>query len=88
VASLRFRRTSPSTIANGPGNQKAAAAKWPPDVDPWTGFSSLATIGALVLTVSVSVTGPLPAAIIKLGGAKVHDTCAGKVPHEKLIVPV
>ena len=48
----------------------------------------MAVCEAEVLTVSVSVTGPLPAVIAILGGANEQDTCAGSFPQEKVTVPV
>jgi hypothetical protein len=47
----------------------------------------MAVVLASVLMVSVSVTGPLPDAMVMLGGTNVQDTCAGKVPQEKFAVP-
>ncbi len=51
------------------------------------GLCSMAEVLAPVSIVNVSVTGPDPAAIVKLFGANVQETCAGSCPHENVTVP-
>jgi hypothetical protein len=85
---LRFLRTRPIIAASEPGSQKVVAVNRLLRVPPLRGSSSMAVAGALVLTVRVSVKGPPPAVMVRLGGANAQDTCAGSVPQVNWRVPV
>lgn len=91
TASLPLQLTS-STIskANELGNQRVAVANKLVGVMPEPGRSSNvdAVCVVPVLTVNVSVSGPLFAVIVKLGGLKAQETCGGSAPHENVMVPV
>ena len=84
---MLLRRNKP-VIVSRPGSQRAVAKTMPPPVGPERGAGSMAVVVALVLMVRVSVTAPLPEAMVRLGGAKVHETSAGNVPQEKATLPV
>lgn len=82
-----LRRNSPNTVANEPGNQKIVAVNRPPGALLMSGRLRAAVNGASVLTVRVSVKGPVPS-MVRLGGAKVQETCFGSVPQVNVMVPV
>lgn len=82
-----MRRKSPVKVRI-PGSQRALATKMPAVAAPDRGAENMAVVVAFVLMVRVSVTGPLPEAMVMLAGAKLHETLAGNVPQEKPTVPV
>ena len=84
---LRLRRARPNRVAREPGNQRVVA-RTVVLRGCASGGLNIMRASPPVLTVRWSVTGPLPAEIVRLGGAKRQDTCAGSVPQEKLMVPM